>query len=80
MVSYERRNLGQSGVLSDHVSANVRMTPHDLPLFFRKWSRLVENVVSYSDLPQIMEGAGGADELTLSVTELELLAQSARKL
>jgi hypothetical protein len=79
MVSYERRDLSKRRVLGNHVSTDVRMAPHDLPLFFCQRTRLVEDVVANSDLSQVMKRPGGPDELTLSVTEFELLAQPARE-
>jgi hypothetical protein len=55
MVPNERRNLRQRGVLGDHVSADVRVTPHYFPFLFAQRSRLVENVVSNPDLAQIVK-------------------------
>ena len=48
-------NVRQCRVLSDHVSTNVRMPPHDLPLFLSERSRLVENIVAHSNLAEVME-------------------------
>jgi hypothetical protein len=80
MVAYERCDLSERRVLGNHVSTDVRVPPHDLPLFFRQRTRFVEDIVANSDLSQVMERPGCSDELTFTVTELELFTQSACEL
>jgi hypothetical protein len=54
VVTNKRCYFGESGVLGDHVGTDIRMTPHNLPLFLGKRTRLVKDVVSYADLSKIV--------------------------
>ena len=55
MVSYEWSHVGQSRVLSNHVSTNVRVATHDLPLFLGERAWLVKDVVPDADLSQVVK-------------------------
>src|SRR4029077_3271807 len=80
VVAHKRGDLGEGGVLSNHVRPDVRVPPHDLPLLFRQRAWLVEDVIANSDLAEVVQRASGADELALPIAELKLLTQSTRKL
>src|SRR5690242_17237544 len=43
MVSHDRGDFGERGMLGDHVGADVRMASHDLPFLFSQRTGLVEN-------------------------------------
>jgi hypothetical protein len=55
VVADQRRNLGQGGMLSDHVRSNVGMAPHDFPLFFSQRPGLIQNVVPNPNLSEIVK-------------------------
>jgi hypothetical protein len=75
MVPDNRRDFSQRRVLSNHVSSNIWMPPHDFPLLFAKRTGFVENVVANANLAKVVKRTRGANEFALSITKLEMLTQ-----
>src|SRR5487761_69614 len=63
-------------MLGDHVSTHTWMEPHDLPLIVCQWPRLVEDVVTNTDLPQVMQGPCRAEVLTFAVAKIQMLTET----
>src|SRR5213592_2303879 len=80
MVPYEWSHVGQSRVLSNHVSTNVRVATHDLPLFFGERACLIKDVVPHADLAEVMKRPCCPNGFHLAVTELQQIAQARREL
>jgi hypothetical protein len=61
--------------LGDHVRSNVGVATHDFPFVFRQRTWFVENVIPNSNLAEIVERSGSANQFALSITKFEALAQ-----
>src|SRR5689334_10404897 len=75
VVAQPRSNFSQGRMLRNHVGSDVGVPSHDFPFLLAQGSGLIQNVVPYTDFPQVMKRPGCSNALYLSVTKFELLTQ-----
>src|SRR5439155_17631966 len=75
VMPHKRCDFCECRMLSDHVRADVRMAPHDLPLLLTERPRLVQNVVANANLAEAVYRSRCPDQLDLTIAQLQLLSQ-----
>jgi hypothetical protein len=67
-------------MLDDHVGPYIRVATHDLPFILAQRARLVQDIVTNSNLSEVVQRAGSSNQLDFTITKLQVFPQFAREL